>query len=198
MCFGAVGAVATAFIATLGPKTGLRTMIITRFSSGYAGGTIYSILNILTQWAQLIIVFIHDIHDARSRLGFATIAVILGGQTLASIKPGTLPLVVGVIIVGVCSLIPCFVGYNLVHLYERYAWVVITIVMLMLWGLGGQAGFDVSGQRALEDKGKSLSADILSFGGIVFGSFTGVGPCYVMLSITLTSLVSVGTSRRRL
>jgi purine-cytosine permease-like protein len=49
MGFGALGATATAFIATLGPKTGLRTMVITRFSSGYVGGTIYSILNILTQ-----------------------------------------------------------------------------------------------------------------------------------------------------
>lgn len=48
-CFGALGALATAFIATLGPKTGLRTMVITRYSSGYIGGTIYSILNILTQ-----------------------------------------------------------------------------------------------------------------------------------------------------
>lgn len=49
LCFGALGSIATAFIATLGPKTGLRTMVITRFSSGYVGGTIYSILNILTQ-----------------------------------------------------------------------------------------------------------------------------------------------------
>ena len=49
LCFGALGAVMTAFISTLGPKTGLRTMIITRFSSGYIGCTIYSILNILTQ-----------------------------------------------------------------------------------------------------------------------------------------------------
>ncbi|KAG1854984.1 hypothetical protein F4604DRAFT_1250316 [Suillus subluteus] len=49
LCFGALGAVATAFVATLGPITGLRTMIITRFSSGYLGCTIYSVLNILTQ-----------------------------------------------------------------------------------------------------------------------------------------------------
>ena len=45
LCFTALGAFATAFIATLGPQTGLRTMIITRFSSGYVGCTIYSILN---------------------------------------------------------------------------------------------------------------------------------------------------------
>ncbi|KIP11708.1 hypothetical protein PHLGIDRAFT_99130 [Phlebiopsis gigantea 11061_1 CR5-6] len=158
ICFGALGAVCTAFIATLGPKTGLRTMIITRYSSGYAGGIIYSILNILTQ------------------LGFSVTAVILGGQTLASINPGTLPLVVGIIIVGICSLIPCFVGYDLVHHYERYAWIIISIVMLFLWGLGGKAGFDISAQKPLEDTGRNLSADVLSFGGIVFGSFTGWAP----------------------
>lgn len=48
-CFGALGGICTAFIATLGPKTGMRTMIITRYSSGYVGGMIYSVLNIITQ-----------------------------------------------------------------------------------------------------------------------------------------------------
>ena len=101
-------------------------------------------------------------------------AVILAGQTLASVNPGTLPLVVGIIIVAICSLVPCFVGYDLVHKYERYAWMITTIVMLFLWGLAGHAGIDISAQKAYEDTGRNLSADVLSFGGIVFGSFTGV------------------------
>lgn len=46
--------------------------------------------------------------------------------------------------------------------------------MLMLWGLGGKAGFDINAQKPLEDKGVDLAADVLSFGGIVFGSFSGV------------------------
>lgn len=158
VCFGALGGIATAFIATLGPITGLRTMIITRFSSGYFGGTIYSVLNILTQ------------------LGFSTTAVILGGQTLANINPGSLPLVVGIIIIGVCCLIPCFIGYNMVHVYERYAWMVTSVIMLFLWGLGGKAGYDINAQKPFEDTGRALSADILSFGGIVFGSFSGWAP----------------------
>ena len=108
------------------------------------------------------------------RLGFSTTCVILGGQTLASINPGSLPLVVGIIIVAVCSLVPCFVGYELVHVYERHAWTVITIIMLMLYGLGGKAGFNINAQKTREDGGTDLAADILSFGGIVFGSFTGV------------------------
>ncbi|KAJ7758164.1 purine-cytosine permease [Mycena maculata] len=158
ICFAALGAVVTSFIATLGPKTGLRTMIITRFSSGYVGCTIYSVLNILTQ------------------LGFSTTAVILGGQTLASINPGTLPLVAGVVIVGIGSLIPCFIGYNMVHHYERYAWMVLFIVMLFLLGLGGHAGFDINAQKPFEDTGKALSSDVLSFGGIIFGSVAGWAP----------------------
>ena len=51
---------------------------------------------------------------------------------------------------------------------------IITIIMLMLWGLGGKAGFDINAQKPLEDKGVDLAADVLSFGGIVFGSFSGV------------------------
>jgi len=133
-------------------------MIITRFSSGYIGGTIYSILNILTQ------------------LGFAVTCVILGGQTLVSVNPGTLPLIAGIVIIGVLSLIPCFIGYDMIHYYERYAWMPLFVVMLFLWGLGAKAGFDLSAEAAHEDTGRSLSSDILSFGGIVFGSFTGWGP----------------------
>ncbi|KAL5528410.1 hypothetical protein ACEPAF_7546 [Sanghuangporus sanghuang] len=157
LCFGALGAAATAFVATLGPKTGMRTMIITRYSSGYVGCIINSLLNILMT------------------LGFSTTCVILGGQTLASINPGSLPLTVGVIIVSVISLIPCFVGYDYVHTYERYAWIIIAIIMVMLFGLGGEAGFDISAQKTHEDKGTNFVADILSFGGIIFGSF-GWGP----------------------
>ena len=115
-----------------------------------------------------------DAHNAFNRLGFSVTAVILGGETLASINPGTLPLVVGIIIVALCSLVPCFIGYEMVHIYERYAWIVMTIVMLFLWGLGGHAGFDINAQKPLEATGRALSGDILSFGGIIFGSFSGV------------------------
>lgn len=148
-------------------------MVITRFSSGYFGGTIYSVLNIFTQcgYSHLYAPFSLTTY----RLGFATTTVIFGGQALASVNPSTLPLVVGIIIIGVCSLIPCIIGYNMVHMYERYAWMVTLICMLFLCGLGAKVGYDVDVQKSLEDTGSALPADILGFGGIVFGSFTGVG-----------------------
>jgi len=155
LCFGALATCSVSFIATLGPKTGLRTMVISRFSSGYIGCIIYSILNIITE------------------LGFSVLCVVLGGQALAAVNPGTLPLGAGVVIIGVLSLIPCFIGYDMIHKSERYAWIPVTFVMLCLWGLGAKAGFDVSAERQLQATGRSLSADVLSFGGIVFGSFNG-------------------------
>ena len=48
-CFGLVGAVLPAFIATLGPKTGLRSIIIVRFSCGYIGGIIFYVISVFSQ-----------------------------------------------------------------------------------------------------------------------------------------------------
>ncbi|EIN10595.1 hypothetical protein PUNSTDRAFT_142573 [Punctularia strigosozonata HHB-11173 SS5] len=155
--FAAIGCATTAFIATLGPQTGLRTMVITRYSVGYVGGAIFSILNILTQ------------------LGFSVIAVILGGQTLHAVNHN-LPLVVGVIIIGICSLLVCFVGYNFLHHYERYAWIVTFIIFMMIYGLGGHAGYHPEAQKPNEDRGVDYSADLLSFGGIIFSSCSGWAP----------------------
>ena len=89
---------------------------------------------------------------------------------LASIDANALPLVGGIIIIGVCCLIPCFIGYDMVHVYQRYAWMVTFFIMCCLYGLGSKAGFDVYAQKPLEDTGRTLSADILSFGAIIFGA----------------------------
>lgn len=49
--------------------------------------------------------------------------------------------------------------------------------MLFLFGLGGKAGYNVSAQKPLEDTaGRFLAGDVLSFGGIIFGTFTGWAP----------------------
>ena len=122
------------------------------------------------------------------RLGFSTTCVILGGQTLASINPGTLPLTAGIVIVGLGSLIPCFIGYNMVRQYEHYAWTAMTLVIMFLWSLGTNAGFNISAQKAKQGKGKSLSSDILGFRGVVLRSFNSVS--------ILAPIIGVGAKPR--
>ena len=94
LVFSAFGAACTAFIALLGPKTGLRTMVISRYAVGYVGGAIFALLNILTQ------------------LGFSCTAVILGGQLLTNVSDDKLPLEASIVIVGFIALVLCFVGYD--------------------------------------------------------------------------------------
>jgi hypothetical protein len=59
-------------------------------------------------WSQtkLDLVYVYIILLITLKLGFSTTAIILGGQTLANINPGSLPLVVGIVIIWVCYLIP--------------------------------------------------------------------------------------------
>jgi purine-cytosine permease-like protein len=43
------GSAPVAFIAMLSPRFGMRTMVITRYSFGYWGAAVISLLNIFTQ-----------------------------------------------------------------------------------------------------------------------------------------------------
>lgn len=74
---------------------------------------------------------------------------------------------------------PCFIGYEAIHRTEKYVWIVLTGVMLCMWGLAAHKGFDFSAERAQEvaegaKGGRELAARVLSFGGVIFASFTGV------------------------
>lgn len=156
--FAIIGCITVAFIATLGPRFGMRTMVITRYSYGYWGGTLISFLNVLTQ------------------IGFSVIAVILAGQVFHEVNHN-MPLVVGVILIGVISVLICFIGYDFLHYYERFAWIVMSAIFIMVYALGGHAGYQPGLQNALEDPAGHLrAADILSFGGIIFSSCAGWAP----------------------
>jgi hypothetical protein len=56
--------------------------------------------------------------------------------------------------------------------------IVIFIIFMMIYGLGGHVGYDTSSQKALEDTGAAYSADVLSFGGIIFSSWAPVAADY--------------------
>ena len=61
----------------------------------------------------------------------------------------------------------------MVHHYQRYAWMVMTLVMLSLLGLGGKTGFDINAHTTSVNYNEALLPNnILDFGRVVFGSFT--------------------------
>jgi purine-cytosine permease-like protein len=136
-------------------------MVISRFSVGYVGGTIFAVLNILTQ------------------LGFSVLAVIVGGQTLINVSDGKIPLEASIVLTGFMAVVLCFVGYDgesklssifmttdsaALHYWERYAWILLFVFYCCMYGLGSRQGYDLHAQEALQDTGLAYAGDFLSYG----------------------------------
>ena len=83
--------------AVMGPKLGARAMVQSRFSWGYYGAIIPSILNVL------------------SMQGYVIINCIIGGQTLAAVSPHLDP-TAGIVITGLISL-----GVSMIYLFIVFA-----------------------------------------------------------------------------
>ena len=87
----------------------------------------------------------------------------------------------------------------MVHHYERYAWMVMTLVMLSLWGLRGKAGFDINAHTMSVDYNEALLPNnILDFGRVVFGSFTIVSTHTSVFLHDTDDVFPVGPSSCRL
>jgi len=108
-----------AYLGTLGPKTGLRQMIQARFSFGRYGVSVPVVLNLATL------------------TGYCVISCVIGGQCLSAISEGTLTPVIGIVIIGVACLLISFCGYDVLHIYERYAWIPGVIAVIITTGCGG-------------------------------------------------------------
>lgn len=138
------------FFATLGPKLGLRQMTITRFSFGWVGAIIMSIFNVL------------------ACVGWSAVNVIVGGQLINALSNNTVPLWAGVVIISVLTTAISIFGYQYVHTYERFAWIPIFIIFLILLGEGAHNfSMPAWGTGSVEAGG------VLSFGCAIYGFGTG-------------------------
>lgn len=103
LCFSIPSALPVGYLATLGPKTGMRQIIQARYSFGYWLVSVPVILNLATL------------------TGFCIIDSVIGGQTLSAVSNGSLTPAVGIIIIALLAMLVCFCGFNVFHQYERYA-----------------------------------------------------------------------------
>ncbi|GAA5837601.1 hypothetical protein JCM11251_002022 [Rhodosporidiobolus azoricus] len=150
----ALGVCVSATMATIGPKTGLRTMAASRFAGGWPGTAIFSILNALCQ------------------LCYATTTSLAGAQALRAIN-NDLSLIVGIVILTVLVLLLCIWGYQFLHYWERYSWPVWLIIYFIVLGLGRRGDYDVNRLTETMDSGAPLRGDVLSFFGIMFSVGSG-------------------------
>ncbi|TIA05806.1 cytosine-purine permease [Aureobasidium pullulans] len=133
------------YLATLGPKTGMRQMIQARFSFGYYLVSVPVILNLATL------------------TGFCVIDSVIGGQSLSAVTHGHLTPDVGIVVIAILAMLVCFCGFKILHRYERFAWIPALIAIVIATGTGGK---HLSNQAAFETPEAST---ILSFSALIAG-----------------------------
>ncbi|KAM0460054.1 hypothetical protein ACHAPV_000306 [Trichoderma viride] len=142
--FCMLSTVPPAFLAILGPKTGMRQMIQARYSFGRYIVSLPVLLNLA------------------SMTGFTVIICITGGQCISAISDGRVSINVGIIIIAVLSLLVSFCGFRILHIYETYAFIPAIISVVIATGCAG------SGLKKQATPAEpATAADILNFGMIV-------------------------------
>ncbi|KAF2206528.1 hypothetical protein CERZMDRAFT_52979 [Cercospora zeae-maydis SCOH1-5] len=144
--FSLLCTIPTAYLATLGPATGMRQMIQARYSFGYYGVSLPVLLNLATL------------------TGFCVIDSVVGGLTLSSVHSGRLPPTAGIVIIGLTGLVVSFCGFHVLHFFERYAWFPAVIAIAVATACGGQHLH----QQASSESVASVS-QVLSFGALIAG-----------------------------
>ncbi|KAH9851058.1 permease for cytosine/purines, uracil, thiamine, allantoin-domain-containing protein [Lenzites betulinus] len=140
-----------AFFATFGPKLGTRAMVQSRFSWGYYGAIIPSILNVL------------------SMQGYLLVNTIIGGQVLAEASEH-LSATVGIVIIACISLLITFCGCKVLHWYQTLIWIPNIIAFVVMLAVGGKqiVNASVLGPKPVTTAmvtsfGSSLAASVLSW-----------------------------------
>ncbi|HEX4206852.1 MAG TPA: cytosine permease [Ktedonobacteraceae bacterium] len=149
--FNILGILPVAFFSTLGPRLGLRQMTISRFSFGWVGTMIMAVFNIA------------------ACLGWSTVNVIIGGQLISALTNGSVPFWVGILIIAILTTLVSIYGYRYVHRYERYAWVPMAVIFIILAVIAGPQ------MRMVPTPAITVAsiAGMISFGGAIYGFATG-------------------------
>lgn len=80
-----------------------------------------------------------------------------------------IPIAAAIVIIGVVTLVVTFFGYRIVHLYEKYSWIPVLIILIVYAGLIGSSITvgDFGGTGTTEASG------VLSFGAALVGFAIG-------------------------
>lgn len=143
--FNLICCIPPAYMVTLAPQTGLRQMILSRYSFGYWGVTIPVLFNLMCTF------------------GYGITNSIVGGQVLAAASGPNFPWEVGVTVINLIALVVVFFGYKVVSMYEKISWIPAAVAYIALVGLN-------AGKLANQvERPPATAMQVLNFGAIVFG-----------------------------
>lgn len=71
-------------------------------------------------------------------VGFCVIMGVISGLCLSAVTDGHMTAAVGIVIVALLALLISFCGFNVLHMYERWAWIPSLIAIIIATGCGGK------------------------------------------------------------
>jgi NCS1 nucleoside transporter family len=150
--FNLLGALPVAFLSTLGPKTGLAQMPLSRFAFGLQGAKLPAIFN------------------AIACLGWSAVNALIGASLLVAWSGGKLPSWAALLILAALTTVVSVFGYFIVHRYERYAWIPMFILFGFVFFVAAPH-FNIAIPASVT--GLALFASVATFGGAIFGYAVG-------------------------
>ena len=150
--FNILGVLPVAFLSTLGPKTGLAQMPLSRFAFGFQGAKLPAVFNML------------------ACVGWSAVNAIIGSSFIVTWSAGTIPQWAALVFLAIITTLVSVFGYFIVHRYERYAW----ILMAILFGyVAIVASSHFTTNVPATATGLALFAGISAFAGAIFGYAVG-------------------------
>jgi NCS1 nucleoside transporter family len=147
------GALLPAWTGTLGPQLGLRQIATSRYSFGFWGAKLCSVLNVLVGG------------------GFAVVNAVVVGQILSAVSDYNMTIAVGCVIIAVVSYVLSVFGFRLIHTFEKYSWLAAFILFVVLFAQATPHCYPLSTPGF--DTGIELSGAWLSFMALQFSSASG-------------------------
>ncbi len=153
--FTVLGVLPVAFLSTLGPKTGLAQMPLSRFAFGLQGAKLPAIFNAL------------------ACIGWSAVNALIGSQIIVTWSANTIPQWVALLFLAIVTTAVSVFGYFIVHRYERFAWIVMFILFAYVF-IAASGKFNLANISASAlGSGLLLFSGVATFGGAVFGYAVG-------------------------
>ncbi|KAF2000358.1 hypothetical protein P154DRAFT_598772 [Amniculicola lignicola CBS 123094] len=141
--FGTIfGSLFTAYIATFGPRSGLRTLSFAKYAMGWWPSKLCVLLNLVIE------------------LGYGLIDCLVGGLLLSAVNGGGMSVIVGIVIVALITWVVATFGIHWFHKFESYVWAPTVLVLFVLIGVAGPH-FDT--QTPSQHTGGALHANRVSY-----------------------------------
>ncbi|KAI1105606.1 FAD/NAD(P)-binding domain-containing protein [Jackrogersella minutella] len=118
--FGTIfGAICTGYISSFGPVSGLRTLVIARFTMGYWPSKLCVLLNLVIE------------------LGYGLVDCLVAGLILSAVNGAGLTVIVGIVITAIITWIVATFGIKWFHTFEKYVWIPTVLILFILIGCAG-------------------------------------------------------------